>query len=66
MTNFRQRRAGITAYLVSADDGKLTSMEAGQKLMAMLPPRVGFTYKMGRSRSWQGNNTGRRSAAPRT
>lgn len=58
MTNFRQRRAGITAYLVSADDGKLTSMEAGQKLMAMLPPRVGFTYKMGRSRSWQGNNLG--------
>ena len=28
MTNFSQRRAGITAYLVSADDGKLTSMEA--------------------------------------
>ncbi len=58
MTNFSQRNAGITAYLVSADDGKLTTMDAGRKLMELLPPKVGFTYKMGRSRSWSGNNLG--------
>ncbi len=58
MTNFSQRRAGLTAYLVSADDGQLTTMEAGRKIMDMLPPKVGFAYKMGRSRSWAGNNLG--------
>ena len=58
MTNFSQRRANIRAYLVDADDGKLSSMESGAKIMELMPAKVGFTYKMGRSRSWAGNNLG--------
>jgi len=57
-TSFSQRRASVRAYLVEADDGKLSTMEAGRAVMALLPPKVGFTYKMGRSRSWSGNNLG--------
>jgi len=58
MTNFSQRRASVKAYLVDADVGKLSTMEAGEKIMELMPPKVGFTYKMGRSRSWAGNNLG--------
>ncbi|MFC1526907.1 efflux RND transporter permease subunit, partial [Candidatus Latescibacterota bacterium] len=57
-TRFRQRRGSIRAYLVEADDGRLSTMEAGNAVMALLPERVGYTYKMGRSRSWQGNMLG--------
>ncbi|MFT5087697.1 MAG: HAE1 family hydrophobic/amphiphilic exporter-1 [Candidatus Latescibacterota bacterium] len=57
-TSFSQRRASIRAHLVAADDGKLSTMEAGRAVMALLPPKVGFKYKMGRSRGWSGNNLG--------
>ena len=57
-TDFRQRRGGIRAYLVDADVGKLSSMEAGNAIKKLLPQKVGFTYKMGRSRGWSGNQLG--------
>ena len=53
-TDFRQRRGSITARLVDADAGRLTSMEAGRSIYQLLPPQVGVTYKMGRQRSWAG------------
>ncbi len=58
ITRFSQRRASIRAYLVPADDGVLSSMEAGNAIKKLLPPQVGITYKMGRSRSWMGNSLG--------
>ena len=57
-TDFRQRRGSIRAYLVDADTGKLSSMEAGNAIKKLLPQKVGFTYKMGRSRGWSGNQLG--------
>lgn len=57
-TRFSQRRGRIRGYLVDADDGQLTTQEAGMAIKALLPEKVGFTYKMGRSRSWQGNMLG--------
>ncbi len=57
-TDFRQRRGSIRAYLVDADAGKLSSMEAGNAIKKLLPQKVGFTYKMGRSRGWSGNQLG--------
>ena len=57
-TSFSQRRANIQAHLVSADDGNLSTMEAGRAVMDLLPPKVGFKYKMGRSRGWSGNSLG--------
>ena len=53
-TNFQQRRGSITARLVDADAGRLTSMEAGRSIHKLLPPQVGVNYKMGRQRSWAG------------
>ncbi|MBT4975897.1 MAG: efflux RND transporter permease subunit [Gemmatimonadetes bacterium] len=57
-TDFRQRRGGIRAYLVDADAGNLSSMEAGNAMKKLLPEKIGFTYKMGRSRGWSGNQLG--------
>lgn len=57
-TDFRQRRGGIRAYLVEADEGNLSSMEAGNAIKKLLPEKIGFTYKMGRSRGWSGNQLG--------
>jgi len=57
-TDFSQRRGGIRAYLVDADAGKLSSMDAGNAIKKLLPQKVGFTYKMGRSRGWSGNQLG--------
>ncbi len=57
-TRFRQRRGSITARLVDADTGKLSTMEAGNAIKKLLPQKVGYTYKMGRSRSWTGNQLG--------
>ena len=57
-TNFRQRRGRITARLVDADDGSMTTAEAGEAIKALLPETVGVTWKMGRRRSWQGNMLG--------
>ena len=57
-TRFRQRRGSIRAYLVDADEGKLSTMEAGNAIKKLLPQKVGYTYKMGRSRSWTGNQLG--------
>jgi HAE1 family hydrophobic/amphiphilic exporter-1 len=53
-TNFQQRRGSITARLVDADAGRLTSMEAGRAIRALLPAQIGVTYKLGRQRSWAG------------
>ena len=58
MTRFGQRRGSIRAYLVDADAGRLSSMEAGNAIKELLPEKVGYTYKMGRSRSWAGNQLG--------
>ena len=57
-TRFRQRRGSIRAYLVEADEGQLTTVEAGNAVMELLPKKVGYEYKMGRTRSWQGNMLG--------
>ena len=57
-TSFSQRSANIQAHLVSADDGNLSTMEAGRAVIDLLPPKVGFKYKMGRSRGWSGNSLG--------
>ena len=57
-TRFGQRRGSIRAYLVDADAGKLSTMEAGNAIKKLLPEKIGFTYKMGRSRSWMGNQLG--------
>ena len=57
-TNFRQRRGRITARLVDADDGRMTTMAAGKAIEALLPETVGVKYKMGRQRSWMGNMMG--------
>ena len=58
MTRFSQRRGSIRAYLVDADEGRFSSMEAGNAIKELLPEKVGYTYKMGRSRSWTGNQLG--------
>ena len=65
MTRFGQRRGSIRAYLIDADEGRLSTMEAGNAIKELLPEKVGYTYKMGRSRSWTGNQLGRRSPASR-
>ncbi|MEE2658590.1 MAG: efflux RND transporter permease subunit [Candidatus Latescibacterota bacterium] len=57
-TRFSQRRGSVRAYLVGADHGKLTTQQAGQAVKKLMPQKVGFTTKMGRSRSWQGNMLG--------
>ncbi len=57
-TNFRLRRGSIRARLVDADDGKLSTMEAGSKILKLLPEKVGVTYNRGRTRSWAGRTQG--------
>ena len=57
-TRFGQRGGRIRAYLVDADDGQLTTAEAGKAVMALLPEVVGIQYKMGRRRSWSGDQLG--------
>lgn len=57
-TRFGQRRSSIRAYLVPADDGKLSTMQAGSAIMELLPEKVGVRYIMGRSRSWSGPELG--------
>ena len=57
-TRFGLRRGSIRAYLVDADAGRFSTMEAGNAIKQLLPEKVGYTYKMGRSRSWTGNQLG--------
>ncbi len=57
-TRFGQRRGRIRAYLVEADRGRLSTQQAGNALMALLPQRVGVTYIQGRRRSWSGPELG--------
>jgi HAE1 family hydrophobic/amphiphilic exporter-1 len=57
-TNFRLRRGRIRARLVDADDGTLSTMAAGGKILKLLPEKVGVTYKRGRTRSWAGRTQG--------
>ena len=57
-TNFRLRRGRIRARLVDADDGTLSTMAAGSKILKLLPEKVGVTYKRGRTRSWAGRTQG--------
>ena len=57
-TRFGQRRGSVRAYLVDADDGHLTTAEAGLAIQALMPEKVGYNYRMGRSRSWMGNTLG--------
>jgi hydrophobic/amphiphilic exporter-1 (mainly G- bacteria), HAE1 family len=54
----RSRRSRIRVGLVGADDGKLSTAEAGKAIMDLMPKKVGFTFKMGRRRSWSGNQLG--------
>ena len=57
-TRFSQRSGRVRAYLVDADEGKLTSVEAGNAIKALLPEKVGVTYQMGRRRGWGGSAMG--------
>lgn len=57
-TRINPRGGSIRAALVEADDGNLTTMEAGAAMRKLLPERVGVTYKMGRSRGWAGPELG--------
>ena len=57
-TRFSQRRSRLRAYLVDADDGKLSTMQASNAIKKLLPEKVGINYKMGRSRSWSGPQLG--------
>ncbi len=57
-TWFTQRRGRIQAYLVDADDGHLTTQEAGDAVMALMPERVGVEFIQGRRRSWSGPELG--------
>ena len=57
-TRFRQRRSSIRVYLVDADDGKLSTMQATNAIKKLLPEKVGVNYKMGRSRSFHGSQLG--------
>ncbi len=57
-TRVSQRGGSVRARLVDADQGNLTTTEAGVAMRRLLPERVGVTYKMGRSRSWSGSELG--------
>ena len=57
-TEFAGRGGTLTARLVDADDGKLSTMEATNAIKAVLPERPGVTYKVGRTRSWSGPQLG--------
>lgn len=57
-TEFRLRRGEVTARLVPGDDGQLTTMEAANAIKALMPEKVGFNFRVGRSRGWGGNNLG--------
>ena len=57
-TRFGQRGGSVTARLVDADEGNLSTMEAGMAVQRMLPKKVGVNYRMGRSRSWSGPQLG--------
>lgn len=57
-TRIQQGGGRITARLVEADEGALTTMQAGAAIQARLPAQVGVAYKMGRSRSWSGPELG--------
>lgn len=57
-TRFSQRGGSIRARLVEADQGQLTTMQAGAAMQQLLPERVGVVYKMGRSRGWSGPELG--------
>ena len=57
-SRFRQRGGSLTVRLIDADEGQLSTAEAGRTIMAMLPKKVGIKYKMGRQRSWMGNALG--------
>ena len=54
----RQRGSRLRIGLVDADDGRLSTAEAGREIMKLMPEKVGFTFKMGRRRSWSGNQLG--------
>ncbi|MBT6144423.1 MAG: efflux RND transporter permease subunit, partial [Gemmatimonadetes bacterium] len=57
-SRFSQRGGSISARLVDADEGNLSTMEASSAIRQILPEKVGVTYKMGRSRSWSGPQLG--------
>ena len=57
-TRINQRGGSVRARLVDADQGNLTTTEAGLAIRRLMPERVGVTYKMGRSRSWSGSELG--------
>ncbi len=57
-SRFRRGSGSLTARLVDADEGELTSMEAGRKIRGVLPSIVGVNYKLGRQRSWSGPQLG--------
>ena len=53
-SRFGRRRGNLTARLVDADEGRLSTMEAGNAIRQLLPRKVGVRYKVGRTRSWAG------------
>jgi len=57
-TRFSRGSGRLTVRLVDADEGNLTSMEAGRKIKSVLPQIVGVNYKLGRQRSWSGPQLG--------
>ncbi|MBU2690816.1 MAG: efflux RND transporter permease subunit [Candidatus Eisenbacteria bacterium] len=57
-TRINQRGGRITARLVDADEGRLSTMEAGMAIRRRLPEQVGIVYKMGRERGWSGEGLG--------
>ncbi|MFH1567823.1 MAG: efflux RND transporter permease subunit, partial [Gemmatimonadota bacterium] len=57
-TRFGQRGGTLSAQLVEADAGHLSTLAAGAAVQKLLPERVGVVYRMGRSRSWSGNTLG--------
>jgi len=57
-TYFRQRGGTLTARLVDADEGRLSTTEATNAIRKLLPEKVGVTYKMGRQRGRGGPTLG--------
>ncbi|HJP32648.1 MAG TPA: efflux RND transporter permease subunit [Candidatus Latescibacteria bacterium] len=57
-TRIRHGGGSIRARLVDADEGRLTTMQAGAAIRQRMPERVGITYKRGRSRGWAGPELG--------
>jgi HAE1 family hydrophobic/amphiphilic exporter-1 len=48
----------VRVRLIDADEGQLTTMQAGAAIQQRMPERVGVRYKMGRSRGWAGPELG--------